>query len=110
MCESASWIQATYCFPVPSEYFLIIHQKVNNTKSYLEQHIYFHNAEKYKEWYAVFGEIMEELMEEIQDDFSKNGISCRRFFDDVEICGVKNAELMHAFETKFNENNPELSM
>ena len=84
MCESASWIQATYCFPVPSEYFLIIHQKVNNTKSY--------------------------LMEEIQDDFSKNGISCRRFFDDVEICGVKNAELMHAFETKFNENNPELSM
>jgi hypothetical protein len=106
MTESASYIQAIYCFPVPSEYFLIIHQKVNNTKSYLEQHIYFHNEEKYKEWYAIFGEILEELVQEITDDFSKNNISYRRFFDNVEISGAARAEPMIDFQTKFNESNP----
>lgn len=110
MCESASYIQAIYCFPTPSEYFAIIEQKISEDRSYFEQHIYFHNEEKYKEWYAIFGEILEELVEEINDEFSKNDISYRRFFDNVEISGAARAEPMSSFQTKFNENNQALDL
>jgi hypothetical protein len=106
MFESAAYIQAIYCFPVPSEYFLIIEQKISENKSYFEQHIYFPNEEKYKEWHGIFGEILEELVEEITDDFSKHNISYRRFFDNVEISGAARAEPMGDFQTKFNESNP----
>ena len=110
MCESASYIQAIYCFPNPSEYFTLIEQKVNREKSYFEQHIYFHNEEKYKEWYAVFGEILEELVEEIADEFAKSNISYRRFFDNVETSGAIRAEPMSDFQTKFNDTNESLDL
>jgi hypothetical protein len=110
MCESASYIQAIYCFPSPSEYFATIEQKINDERSYFEQHIYFHDEEKYKEWYAVFGEILEELVEEIAEDFAKNNISYRRFFDNVEISGAARAEPMSDFQTKFDENNKSLDL
>jgi hypothetical protein len=105
MCKSASYIQAIYCFPVPSEYFVSLENKVNQNSSYLEQHIYFHSEEKYKEWYGIFGEILEELMEEIHEDFLSYGIVYRRFFDDVEVSGAARAESLSEFRTKFNENN-----
>lgn len=110
MCKSTAYIQAIYCFPVPSEYFAIIEQKISENRSYFESHIIFNDEEKYKEWYSIFGEICEELMEEIDTDFTNSGIKYRRFFEKVEIAKAANAEPIEDFVSKFNDNNKPLDL
>lgn len=109
MCESISYVQITYCFPYPSEYFFLIQEKASEDRSYIEHHIYFHNEEKYKEWYSVFGEITEELVDEFKEDFEKKQITHRRFFDNVEVSGAARAEPMNTFQSKFNENYKDIN-
>ena len=104
MCKSIAYVQTIYCFPFPSEFFESMKIKSNESKDYVEQEIVFHSEEKYKEWFEIFGSILEELIDEMNVDFEKSKITYRRFFQNIEISRASRAEPLENFQTKFTEN------
>ncbi len=105
ICKSVTYIQLLYCFPTPSEYFQKIESKISEDRRYLEQHIIFENYEKYQEWFNVFGEITEELTQELLVDLDAGAITLKRYFEDLELSKAKFAAYpLSSFQSKFNDN------
>ncbi len=105
MWKSIVYTQLTYCFPTPSEYFQSVQFIISEDHTYLEQHINFENEEKYNEWYDIFGEITEELTAEFIEDIEKFSITCKRYFEDVELAKVSwNAYPLSDFKSKFDDS------
>lgn len=100
--KSIAFVQALYCHPMPSEYFDNIDFRFNSDKTYCESQSTHPSQEAYKEWLSVYGEIVEELYLEMQEDFKPLGIKVERFIDNVEISGMFDAQPMENFISKIS--------
>ena len=109
MNTSNAYVQGSYCFSDPSEYYTS-QFLVSNDLNYTEFHITFNNFDSYKDWYNVFGEIVEELMAIMKDDFKPYNITIERYFDNVELSGVADALPYTSFKSKLlPQDNSNLS-
>lgn len=104
LLDSLIYLQVVYCFPFPSEYFENIEQKLSTGLNYLEQHITFTSEEKYHEWFDIFGEIMEELMGELELEANVKELSVERYYEKIPSGNnTLNIQLLENFVSEFND-------
>jgi len=98
--ESISFVQGLYCHPTPSEYFSNIEFNISEDKTHCEIIIEHPSQQHYLEWESVYGEIMEELYQEMLEEYKAYNITSERFVDDVEIANMKDAKPISEFVSK----------
>ena len=98
--ESISFVQGLYCHPSPSEYFSNIEFLISEDKTHCEIIIEHPSQEHYLEWESVYGEIMEELYQEMLEEYKAYNITSERFVDNVEIANMKDARPTSEFISK----------
>lgn len=76
--KSISFLQTTYCFPPESEFYTASNL-ISPDLSYVEFIIEYIDADAYKRWYELFGEIVEELVVEFRKELGEMGIEYQRY-------------------------------
>lgn len=102
--NSIAYVQATYCFPMPSTYFNSVETKISNDKTYLEIHPYFRSEESFKDWLDVYGEIIEDLMGEVIEDLAECQLKVTRYVDNPELVDTSNMLNCSNFKSKILDN------
>lgn len=103
--SSVAWIQLAYCHPNPSQYFEDFIVNISEDKSYIEFYIVHSSVEDYKNWYETFGEVSEELYQEVLNDIESEGLVFQRFFSNIDEAKLEvlgnHAQNIDNFQSRF---------
>lgn len=99
MNHSIAYIQAGYCFPEVSEYYNMKFL-VSPDLNYAEVHLEYHDKESFQAWLDIFGEIVEELMIEMEADFQPLNITVTRYIENAAMYNIPKALDYNLFTSK----------